>query len=123
MSNNYELWHWGIEGMRWGVRRDRKSVEIHDDYRKAHTKKSVKSMSDRELNERNKRLQSEKQYRELTRKTKRGKQIVNTLISAAGTLAAAESAYKTYKRFADSAIDGIGNTLMKEITEGFSKGL
>lgn len=21
MSNNYELWHWGIKGMRWGIRR------------------------------------------------------------------------------------------------------
>ena len=56
-----ELYHYGIKGMKWGVRRKRqskssknnkfkkKTEEVHDDYKRAHSNKSVKSMSDNEL--------------------------------------------------------------------------
>ena len=75
-----ELQHYGILGMKWGVRRARKVSgptgvrkrnsrieDVNDDYRRAHSKKSVKDMSDRELREMINRLQMEQIYEKLSR--------------------------------------------------------
>jgi chromosome segregation ATPase len=102
MANTY-LYHHGIKGMKWGVRKKR--APAHEDYRRAHDKKSVREMSDKELRDRNNRLQAERQYQQMTKKTGRGKKIVQGLIATAGTLAAAETAYKTYAKYANSALD------------------
>lgn len=79
MNNTEYLIHYGVLGMKWGVRRRQNSngshikrskkhrTEIHEDYKKAHDKKSVKSMSDAELRNRNNRLSMERQYSELKR--------------------------------------------------------
>ena len=69
-----ELYHYGILGMRWGVRRGRKSVSGIKT-RKAKTqpsedslrvqnirKKKVKQMSNQELRDVNQRMQLENQY-------------------------------------------------------------
>ena len=139
MSCN-ELYHYGIKGMRWGVRRyqnadgsltnagkKRYAETIHEDYAKAHSKKNIRSMSDAELRSRNNRLQMEQQYKSLTTHTSRGKKILNTLIATAGTISAAEAAYKTYKRIGtpivNNAIDKIGDYIMKDLAKGLAKGL
>lgn len=113
MENN-TLQHYGVLGMKWGVRRKRKAA-AHDDYSRAHSGKSVRSMSDKELRDTNNRLQMERQYQTLTQKTSIGKKAVKAFIGTAGTIVAAEAAYKTYKRLGDGAIDKIGDMVMKSI--------
>ena len=140
MANN-ELYHYGVLGMKWGVRRARKSAiatsrdaadlrkhgyikeadavqkvsdkqrkkayelqrkidtknankkrkpsaTAHDDYKKAHSKKSVREMSDAELRSRINRLDMERRYRDLEPDTKnRGKRCVNSIIKTGTTVA------------------------------------
>ena len=131
---NNELYHYGILGMKWGVRRyqnkdgtltnlgkKRKQEDIHEDYARAHSKKSIKSMSDAELRNRNNRLQMERQYQTLTKKTGKGKKVVTALIATTGNITAAEAAYKTYKRIADMAIDKIGDWVLADLAKGLKK--
>lgn len=135
MENN-SLSHYGIRGMRWGVRRyqnsdgtytpvgkKRKHQETaHEDYINAHSKKSVKSMSNAELKARNNRLQMEQQYANLTRKTSSGKKAVQMFIKGAGLLSGAMAAYGTYKKVGNQALDSIGDWVLHDFQEGLKKG-
>lgn len=96
-----ELYHWGIKGMKWGVRRYQNKdgtltsegkkhySQDHEDYTRVHTKKSVREMSDSELNARINRLQKEKQYERLTAspsKLQKAIKIAGTTATALGTV-------------------------------------
>ena len=93
-----ELYHWGVKGMKWGVRRyqnkdgtltaegKKRYIQDHDDYTRVHTKKSVREMSDSELNSRINRLQKEQQYEHLTASPGKLKNIHKIAAAAFGTI-------------------------------------
>ena len=102
-----ELYHYGIKGMKWGIRRTdaqlaraRKKAP-HEDFKKAHSKKSVKSMSDQELRERLNRLNMEEQYAKLNPSTvSRGKDMTSKILKAGTTVATVTSTALTiYNNF------------------------
>ena len=120
MIMNNELYHYGVLGMRWGVRRSksgssgsgkrskRSKPAIDPSYKKAHAKRKLKYTSDSDLREINKRLNAERQYKDLTRTKSKGKAAVDAFVGTAGTIAAAAGAYKTYKKYGGPILKKIG---------------
>lgn len=109
---NGELYHWGVKGMKWGVRKKR---PVHPDYEKAHSKKRISEMSSQELRERNNRLQAEQQYKNLKKQSSRGQRALSTFIKTAGTITAVTAAYAVYKKTGTQALDAIGNWVVNGI--------
>ena len=124
MTNN-ELYHYGILGMKWGVRRtdaqiarSRKS-KVHEDYAKAHDRKSVKQMSNQELNERNKRLNAEQQYKNLKRQNSlctKGEQAARKYANTALLVTGVAAATATYMKYGSKIINKVGSFVIKDIT-------
>lgn len=93
--NESVLAHHGVKNQKWGVRngppyplnrkakassKKKEPEEVHEDYKRAHDGKSVKSMSDAELRSRLNRLNMEKQYASLSpSRVQKGKKFVNDL--------------------------------------------
>ena len=131
---NEDIYHWGIKGQKWGVRRYQNKdgsltpagkQRYSQDYIDAHSKKSVSEMSDAELRKRNNRLQMEQQYAQLTRKKSKVDSAVKAIVKGSGTVAGLMAAYKTYKKLydtikgaTDSAIGGsVGDMLIRFLME------
>lgn len=100
-----ELYHHGIKGMKWGIRRTRKQLDraagrikkSSDDTAEnkqnikkvSSAKSSVKSLSDDELKKRIRRLQDEKTYRDLLKSEEQpkifdGKKFVISVLEQSG---------------------------------------
>lgn len=100
-----ELYHYGVLGMKWGVRRyqnkdgsltakgkKRYSSDSSNDGQKENTKpkkKSISEMSDEELSKAIKRLEIEKRYRDLTKESRqseisKGRAFANRVIEKIG---------------------------------------
>ena len=115
--NNNELYHYGVLGMKWGVRKSRgggvsktgrrgrtakERPPAHEDYKKAHSKKPVREMSDAELRSRINRLDMERRYQELNPSAKnRGRKYVNSIIKTGTTIATATGTALTIYSNAD----------------------
>lgn len=121
--NRDELIHYGILGMKWGVRRTPAqlarargvSKTTSSNNRKSSTsktksstntkKKSVSEMSDEELNRAVRRLQLEKQYRELSPKqVSLGKKVAKAVVKDVVVPAATEVSRNALKEVMNSAI-------------------
>lgn len=119
MDNN-ELYHYGILGMRWGVRRSRKSSGSSKGSQKksktdgwsedaktvyALKKKKVSQMSNAELRKLNERALLEKQYRDLNKKQKSvGQKFVTDVLAGAAKETAKNYVAKYMKSGLDVAI-------------------
>ena len=103
LTTDGELYHYGVKGMKWGVRK--KTAEASSGgfkeganiaktvSRKAGKSKKVKndisSMSDQELRERINRMNMEQQYAKLNpSKTAKGAEYASTILEVAGSVAA-----------------------------------
>lgn len=107
-ANSEELRHYGVKGMKWGVRKDRTPIgrlgnsarqKISSTYenpfgvrkRKAYTKKGYQ-LTDKQLDQRIARLSKEKKYQDLQRDVEsttasRGRRWVNQALDNVGPMA------------------------------------
>ena len=140
MDNN-ELMHYGVPGMKWGVRRTpaqlgrKKTSSSKSLFEKkkskpkpkaksesskketAPKKKSVKEMSDEELNAAISRLQLEQRYKELSpQKVSMGKKIAKTILNDVVVPAATDVGRQMVK----STLARAGNKTLGEVFKDFS---
>lgn len=104
---NCELYHYGILGQRWGVRRSQAQLDRINPGssrssagKTAKAKNDVKDMSNEELNAIIKRMELEKRYRDLNpKKVSAGKRFVNTAIDKAIVPVATEISKQMLKEY------------------------
>lgn len=108
MINEEELMHYGVMGMRWGVRRasKRSGGSKKKKASRQPQQQPKRRMSNKELQARVKRMQLEKQYRDLTKDlTPKTKSKMEKLISTAETVSKLSSSaliiYKNLNQFAE----------------------
>lgn len=113
-----ELYHHGIKGMKWGVRRfQTKSGSLTPAGKKRYSSDNVKSMSTDELRKKVNRMNQEQRYIELTKKSSFASKAADGIDKGSG---AARDATKTYKalkgdkdpkgKIAGQAVEGIARS-------------
>ena len=86
MDNNY-LQHYGVKGMKWGVRKARRSTDSAEV--KQIRKKKVKQMTNAELKKANERIRLEQEYKRLNPNVvKKGMAVAAGVAGAMGTVIA-----------------------------------
>lgn len=108
-----ELYHYGVLGMRWGVRK--RSASQDSSKVKEIRKKRISEMSNQELRDVNNRLQLERQYKDLKRRPNHVQKAVKGFIATAGTITAVTAAAKVYKKLGNNIVDKIGDWVIKDI--------
>ena len=124
-QNTEELYHWGIKGMKWGVRKDRK-VSEDAATAKALKKKKLDELSNAELKKLNERKNLEQQYKNLNPGAiKKGLKFVGAAAAVLGTAAAlynnGNSVVKAGKEVGGKIIDVAGDLVMKDLARGLRK--
>lgn len=89
-----ELYHFGIKGMKWGIRRYQNkdgslTVAGKKRYSDSSSNNEIKDLTDQELRDRINRLNLERQYRDLTtpsgqKQVNKGKQFVTSVLETSG---------------------------------------
>ncbi len=130
-----ELYHWGIKGMKWGVRRyqnkdgsltptgkKRKRDNWSEDAKTASDirKKSVKEMSNAELRKLNERTRLENEHKQLNPgAVRKGMKAVGTAVAVTGTVLSlynnGERMIKLGKTIGDKIIDIAGNMVVNDL--------
>lgn len=101
-----ELYHWGIKGQKWGVRRYQNEDGTLTESGKARynsdlTEKDPKKMTDEDLRKSSQRIQAEQNYKMLRSKEKIGAQISKTALTTAISVGASvASTYAASRIFA-----------------------
>lgn len=135
--DKHELYHWGVKGMKWGVRRyqnkdgtltaagkKRRRAEISDDAKDAAQirKKKVQEMSNAELRRLNERTRLEQEHKRLNPNAfKRG---VAFVAATAGVMTTVITAYEKSdklrqlgKKVGDKIIDKAGDMVMNDLNK------
>lgn len=127
MENN-ELKHYGVLGMRWGVRKRRSGDGDSEDSIKARRalQKNINEMTNKELQDVNQRIRLEQEHKDLIRKQTVGKKSIDgmkafttTVATLAATHMAATKISKSYK----NAVDKVGDYIVKDLTKGLKRPL
>lgn len=121
---NKELYHHGVKGMKWGVRREKPKRVISDDARDAYSlrKKNVAEMSNAELQRLNNRTQLEQNYYRLhPSASKKG---IAFMKGAAATMATVLTVYNNSdkivalgKTVGNKIVDKAGDMVMKDLAK------
>lgn len=142
LASNGELYHWGIKGMKWGVRRyqnedgsltnagKKRYANWSEDAKEADRikKKKVYEMSNAELNKLNTRQNLEQNYARLNPSSvKRGIIAIGATAAFMGTILnvvnKSDKIVELGKKAGGKIIDGAGNLIMKDLSKGLAKGL
>lgn len=109
--NQNELYHYGVLGMKWGVRRRRNSSNVETSKPK---KKTLSEMSDDELRSKLSRLQMEKQYKDLVKQLNpqqesKAKQFVKRVLERSGENIATQTTTYVMGKTANHFLEKIYN--------------
>lgn len=103
MDNNY-LQHYGVKGMKWGVRKARRSADSAEV--KQIRKKKVSQMSNAELRKANERIRLEQEYKRLNPNAiKKGMAVAAGIAGAMGTVVALQSNGKKVIKMGIAVVD------------------
>ena len=116
------LMHYGVKGMKWGVRRSEAELarargrsSSSDSGKPSSGRKRVSEMSDDELRKSVNRLQLEQQYNKLNpEKISVGKRFVNKMLKDVVVPAATEVAKESVKKIMQSSADALINKTKKK---------
>lgn len=113
---NDVLIHYGVPGMRWGVRRKSKRTPSEDHTESRNIKKKhVSEMSNNELQRVNRRMELEQNYSRLSsRKKSAGEKFITGVIVGAATGVATAYATKYAKKGAAYLEKAIANKIAKK---------
>lgn len=91
MDEKLELYHHGVKGMKWGVRKEREKVPSNRKVKKQRKKmlKNRRRLSDEELDKAIVRLEKERRFRELSKDDIAvGRKKVASMLDTAGSMTA-----------------------------------